>query len=346
MISREDKQTAVSLIREAVESGARKWKACEVLEINVRTCRRWERGAVEDGRKGAEKTVVRKLTPEERQEVIDVSCEKRFQDLSPHHIVPILAEEGRYIASESTFYRVLRAAAMVNHREDGRARSTAGRPAELVATGPNQVWSWDITWLKSEVRGMYYFCYMIKDIWKKDIVGWEIHEQESVELAAAMFRRLKLKKNLRGVRLHSDNGNPMKGSTMIVTLYNLGVIPSFSRPRVSDDNPYIESLFKTMKYTVGYPGVFKDLNHARTWMADFVNWYNTEHRHSAIGYVTPDQRGTGKDLETYERRNSVLEAARSRHPERWVNGMRRWERRDVIVLNPTKKKLKKTENAA
>ena len=346
MISREDRQMAVFLIREAVESGARKWKACEVMEISVRTCRRWERGDVEDRRKGAEKTVVRKLTPEERQEVIDVSCEKRFRDLSPHHIVPILAEEGRYIASESTFYRVLRVEAMVNHREDGRARSTSGKPLELVATGPNQVWSWDITWLKSEIRGLYYYCYMIKDIWKKDIVGWEIHEEESVDVAAAMFRRLKLKRNLRGVRLHSDNGNPMKGSTMIVTLYNLGVIPSFSRPRVSDDNPYIESLFKTMKYTAGYPVVFKALDHARGWMADFVNWYNTEHRHSAIGYVTPAQRGTGKDLETYERRNRVLEAARSRHPERWVNRMRRWERRDVIVLNPEKRKSTKTENAA
>jgi putative transposase len=346
MIFREEKQTAVSLILEAVGAGARKWKACEVLEISVRTCRRWERGVSEDGRKGAQKTVFRKLTPEERQEVIDVSCEKRFRDLSPHHIVPILAEEGRYIASESTFYRVLRTEAMVNHREDGRARSTVGKPRELVATGPNQVWSWDITWLKSEVRGLYYFCYMIKDIWKKDIVGWEIHEHESVEVAAAMFRRLKLKRNLRGVRLHSDNGNPMKGSTMIVTLFNLGVIPSFSRPRVSDDNPYIESLFKTMKYTAGYPGTFKGLGHARTWMADFVNWYNIEHRHSAIGYVTPSQRGTGIDIEIYDRRNLVLEAARSRHPERWVNEMRRWEREDVIVLNPEKKESKKTETAA
>lgn len=343
MISPEDRRTAVGLIREAVFSGARKWKACEVLEINVRTCRRWERDGLVDRRKGSVKTVVRKLTPEERQEVIDVSCEKRFRDLSPHHIVPILAEEGRYIASESTFYRVLRSESMVNHRENSKQRSTAGKPQELVATGPNQVWSWDITWLKSEVRGIYYYCYMIKDIWKKDIVGWEIHEEESVEVAAAMFRRLKLKRNLRGVHLHSDNGNPMKGSTMIVTLYNLGVIPSFSRPRVSDDNPYIESLFKTMKYTTGYPGVFKSLDHARGWMADFVNWYNTEHRHSAIGYVTPAQRGSGEDMKIYERRNWVVEAARSEHPERWVHGVRQWKRKDVIILNPKKEQ---SSNAA
>jgi transposase InsO family protein len=343
MISPEDRRTAVDLIREAVASGARKRKACEVVEISVRTCRRWERDGIVDRRKGSVKTVVRKLAPEERQEIIDVSCEKRFRDLSPHHIVPILAEEGRYIASESTFYRVLRSKYMVNHRENSRQCRAAGKPLELVATGPNQVWSWDITWLKSEVRGLYYYCYMIKDIWKKDIVGWEIHEEESVEVAAAMFRRLKLKRNLRGVHLHSDNGNPMKGSTMIVTLYNLGVIPSFSRPRVSDDNPYIESLFKTMKYTAGYPGVFKSLDHAREWMAGFVNWYNTEHRHSAIGYVTPAQRGSGVDLEIYKRRNQVIEAARAEHPERWVNGVRKWNRKDVIVLNPKKEQ---SSNAA
>lgn len=345
MISPEDRRRAVELIREAVASGARKWKACEVLAISVRTCRRWERDGLVDRRKGSAKTTVRKLSPEERQEILAVSCEKRFRDLSPHHIVPILAEEGRYIASESTFYRVLRSESMVKHRENSRPRQAARRPKELVATGPNQVWSWDITWLRSDVRGVYYYCYMIKDIWTKDIVGWEIHDHESAEVAAAMFRRLKLKRNLRGVRLHSDNGNPMKGSTMIVTLYTLGVIPSFSRPRVSDDNPYIESLFKTMKYTAGYPGTFKGLEHARAWMADFVNWYNTEHRHSAIGYVTPALRGSGKDVEIYERRNRVLEAARSRHPERWVNNMRKWERRNVIVLNP-EKKAKSTKDAA
>jgi transposase InsO family protein len=346
MITPEDKQTAVNLIHEAVESGARKWRACEVLEISLRTCQRWERDGIDDSRKGSAKKVLRKLSPVERQAIIDVSGEKRFRDLNPHHIVPILAEEGRYIASESTFYRVLRAASMVNHRENSRPRSSTGKPPELVATGPNQVWSWDITWLKSEVRGIYYYCYMIKDIWKKDIVGWEIHDYESVDIAAAMFRRLKTRRNLKGVHLHADNGNPMKGSTMIVTLHNLGIIPSFSRPRVSDDNPFIESLFKTIKYVAGYPGNFRGLDHARSWMADFVNWYNTEHRHSAIGYITPAQRGTGKDLEIFECRNSVLETARSQFPERWVNGIRRWENRDVVVLNPDKKLSKKTENAA
>jgi transposase InsO family protein len=271
MISLADKQETISLIFEAIENGARKIKACEVMEISIRTFQRWTLDCNADLRKGSLKRVIRKLTPAEEKELIDIACSHRFKDLNPHEIVPILAEEGRYIASESSFYRYLRAHGLLHHRGNSKPKSSTGKPPELVATGPNQVWSWDITWLKSEVDGLFYYTYMIKDIWKKNIVGWEIHEYESVDIASAMFERLKLRHNLKGVRLHSDNGNPMKGSTMIITLHNLGVVPSFSRPRVSNDNPYIESLFKTMKYTAGYPGRFKSLGHAREWTADFVN---------------------------------------------------------------------------
>ena len=172
-------------------------------------------------------------------------------------------------------------------------------------------------------------------------VGWEIHEYESVDIASDMFKRLKTKYNVKGVRLHSDNGNPMRGATMIITLHSLGVIPSFSRPRVSNDNPFIESLFSTMKYTAGYPGRFKSLQHSREWMSEFVNWYNTKHRHSAIGYVTPEQRGSGVDLEIFKKRNEVIEAARKKHPERWVKKIRKWENVDIVLLNPD---VKQDEN--
>ena len=338
MISLDDKCTALELIREAVTSGARKSKACEVVEISLRTFQRWGKDCSQDKRQIASKRVYRKLSPEERKEVRDVSCSDRFKDLTPHEIVPILSEEGRYIASESTFYRILREAALLNHRGNSRPKSKTGKPPELKATGPNQVWSWDITWLRSEVEGLFYYCYMIKDIWKKNIVGWEIHEYESVDIAKEMFMRLKMKYNMKGIHLHSDNGNPMKGATMIITLHNLGVIPSFSRPRVSTDNPFIESLFSTMKYTAGYPGRFKSLTHAREWMSEFVNWYNTKHRHSAIGYVTPEQRGTGIDLEIFQKRNAVIEKAREKHPERWGKKIRKWENLDVVLLNPVIKK--------
>ena len=133
---------------------------------------------------------------------------------------------------------------------------------------------------------------------------------------------------------------------MIITLHNLGVIPSFSRPHVSSDNPFIESLFSTMKYTAGYPGRFKSLYHAREWMSEFVNWYNTKHRHSAIGYVTPEQRGSGIDLEIFTKRNIVIEEARKKHPERWANNVKKWKNLDVVILNPDLKKDKNFGKAA
>jgi transposase InsO family protein len=346
MIPASNKKSTIPLISEAVASGARKSEACRTLDISPRTLARWENGSIGDTRKGAVKRVFRKLTQQEYQEILDVACESRFKDLTPHEIVPVLAEEGRYIASESIFYRVLRRERLLNHRSSRRPKSGCGKPPELLATGPNQVWSWDITWLKSEVRGLFYYCYMIKDIWKKNIVGWEIHDHESDELAADMFKRLKTKYNLDGVRLHSDNGNPMKGATMLVTLHGLGVIPSFSRPRISNDNPFIESLFSTMKYMAGYPSVFKSLGHAREWMAGFVDWYNTVHRHSAIGFVTPQQRDTGEDIEIFRKRNKTIFQARMRCPERWVGRVREWKNLDVVVLNPDKKMRENTANVA
>jgi putative transposase len=151
MICFKEKTEALELIDQAVADGARKSKACEVLEVSLRSCQRWEKDRSPDKRKGAIKHVPRKLSPEERQQVVDISCHERFKDLTPHEIVPVLAEEGRYIASESTFYRILREMAMVNHRRNSRQKSKRGKPPELKATGPNQVWSWDITWLRSDV---------------------------------------------------------------------------------------------------------------------------------------------------------------------------------------------------
>lgn len=344
MISLEEKCRALGLIREAMASGARKKSACETLSISIRALQRWDRACSRDGRKGAGKSVPRKLSEEERQEVKDTACAPRFKDLTPYEIVALLAENGSYIASERTFYRILKADGLLHHRGDGKPAVRLAEPWELAATGPNQIWSWDITWLRTDVRGLFYYTYMITDIWTKDIVGWEIHDREDDVLAAALFNRLRLKHDMKGIYLRSDNGNPMKGATMLMTLYNLGVIPSYSRPRVSNDNPFIESLFKTLKYTAGYPGHFKDLEHARTWMADFVSWYNTEHRHSSIGYVTPLQRRRGDFKEIFYRRNEALARAKEKHPERWVNRQRVWGCNDVVYLNPgkeTKEKLLK-----
>jgi len=342
LIPLEDKMQTIELINEAMNNGAGKDKACAVLDISLRSFQRWEKERSSDKRKGSLKSVPRKLSETEKQKVIDTACDKQFKDLTPYEIVAILAEQGIYIASERTFYRILNMANMLHHRGNCKPCRKTGKPDELKATGPGQVWCWDITFLKTPVHGLYYYCYMIKDIWTKEIVGWEIHETEDVEIASVLFRRLQNKYKLRGIKLHSDNGNPMKGATMIVTLHALGVIPSFSRPRVSNDNPYIESLFKTLKYTAGYPGHFKDLEHARVWMAEFVNWYNTEHRHSAIGFVTPTQRRSGEYKEIIKARNKTMDQARLLNPERWGKKVRIWNATEVIFLNPneeTKERL-------
>lgn len=332
----------IDLINEATENGACKDKACALLDISLRSLQRWEKDRSSDKRKGAMKRVPRKLPEVEQQKVINIACDKQFKDLTPYEIVAILAEQGQYIASERTFYRILNMENMLHHRGNVKPCRKTGKPDELKATGPDQVWCWDITFLKTQVYGLYYYCYMIKDIWTKEIVGWEIHETEDVGIASTLFRKLRNRYKLRGIKLHSDNGNPMKGATMIMTLYNLGVIPSFSRPRVSNDNPYIESLFKTLKYSAGYPGQFRDLDHARVWMADFVNWYNTKHRHSTIGFVTPAQRRSGEYKEIISTRNKTMEQARLLNPERWGKKIRVWEATEEIFLNPnadTREKL-------
>ena len=245
-----------------------------------------------------------------------------------------------YLASESTFYRVLDEEDALKHREPSRPRSVA-RPREHVATGPCQVWSWDITYLRSAVRGAFYYLYLIEDIWSRKIVGWAVHEEESMDLSAYLIDETakRLGCDQSGLVLHSDNGGPMKGSTMLSTLKHLGIVESFSRPHVSDDNPYSEALFRTLKYRPTYPsGAFASIEAARQWVEDFVVWYNTEHLHSAIGFVTPEDRHTGKDEALLAKRRRIYEAARKRNPERWSGNTRSWQRVEVVKLNPEKEK--------
>jgi putative transposase len=335
LIPKEDRYVAVELVKEAVENRARLFKACEVLKISTATFYRWKNGRSADNRKGAAKRVVRKLTEAERQNIIEVACEDRFKDKTPYEIVAILLDEGIYLASVSTFYRILREVGLIHHRGNSRPGHKHSRPEELKATGPDQVYSWDITWLPTHVRGLFLFAYMIIDVWSRKIVCWEIHTRESVEIAEVMFKRLSREKELENVRLHSDNGSPMKGSMLLVTLHQLGVLPSFSRPRVSNDNPFIESFFKTVKFTPGYPGRFKDIKHARAWMANFVDWYNTEHRHSGIGYITPEQRHNGQVKKIMRFRNKVMDEACATYPERFSVEPVRWSEYPVVYLNPS-----------
>ncbi len=205
------------------------------------------------------------------------------------------------------------------------------------ATAPNQVWSWDITWLPTTVRGAYLYLYLFMDVWSRRIVGWRIAERESADVAAALITQSCCEGNIdpRGLVLHSDNGAPMRGSTMISTLQWLGVVPSFSRPHVSDDNPYSEALFRTLKHTPAYPPLpFADLASANRWVARFIDWYNGTHRHSAIRYVTPDERHHGRERRVLANRNELYEHARRANPERWSGSTRNWLPVGSVVLNP------------
>lgn len=314
------------------------FRACEVLEISTRTYARWKNGRAVDARKGAPKKVTRKLSEAERDEIVSTACSDQYCDQTPYEIVVDLLEQSKYLASVSTFYRVLRERGLVHHRRKSKAPRNSSRPPELLATGPNQVWSWDITYIRTSVAGIYLYAYMIIDVWSRKIVGWEIHEHESPELASGLFLRLSSSVDLKGLRLHSDNGNAMKAATMLMTFYRLGVMPSFSRPRVSDDNPYSESLFKTMKYHVEYPRFFTDIGTARAWVADFVHWYNTRHRHSAIGYVTPQSRHEGSDIALFATRNKTIDEARTLHPERWGKTIAIHGADGCVYLNPSPEK--------
>lgn len=176
--------------------------------------------------------------------------------------------------------------------------NTGKKPRALVATGPNQVYTWDITYLPTQVKGVFLYLYLVMDIYSRKIVGWQVHEEERSALAADLMTDICEREGIRRdqVTLHSDNGSPMKGATMLATLQQLVIMPSFSRPSVSNDNPYSESLFRTLKYRPNYPGKpFADVRSARSWVEGFIGWYNHEHRHSAIKFVTPAQRHCGED---------------------------------------------------
>jgi transposase InsO family protein len=308
---------------------------CDALGIHPRTYARWKADPV-DRRKGSRKQNNRALTEKERLQIIEVCTSDRFKDITPGEIVAILAEEGIYLASERTFYRVLKDAGMLHHRTNSRPSRRPYQPPELKATGPDQVYTWDITWLPSYVSGIFWFCYAVIDVWNREIIGWTIQGSESEEHARRLFESISQRRNLKGVWVHSDNGNPMRGATFSVWLATLGMFLSHSRPLVKNDNPYIESFFRTLKYHAAYPGRFRNMDEARTWMGDFIDWYNTTHRHSGLGYITPEQRRLGEDIKLFERRNETLQKAFDRHPERFPkSGPKQWKSRRVVYLNPS-----------
>jgi putative transposase len=333
----------IEMLDEAAASGARYGEACRVVGLAPTTVARWRSDSDrQDGRKGPSTPPPNALSAEERAEVVAVMNAPENSSRSPATLVPHLASLGLYFASESTFYRIARTLKLLTAR--GRARRrTHRRPREAVAKGPNQVWSWDITFLPTTVRGRFFKLYLVIDVWSRMIVAAAVHEVEDDALAALMIESACREQGIRPdqLLLHSDNGGAMKGSTMLAKLQQLGVMASFSRPRVSDDNPFAEALMRTVKYCPAYPdGPFADLASARSWVASFVAWYNEEHLHSGIGFVTPSHRHHGLDVAILQHRHAVYLRARTRHPERWTGKTRSWERPDTVILNPSQTSTK------
>jgi len=340
MISTPDRQRAIELITEAHHAGARCHRACQEMGLTVRTVQRWTTdGTVRaDGRPLASRPAPRhQLTPDERTQVLAACHTPAHASLPPSQIVPRLADQGQYLASESTFYRLLRAADAQHHRGRSRAPQHIRPPVTHAADQPGQVWSWDITWLPGPVKGLFFYLYLILDLYSRKIVGWEVFEQESGEHAATVVHRAVVAEGrlLQPLVLHADNGSPMKGATLRATLERLGITASYSRPRVSNDNPFSEALFRTCKYRPTYPDQgFATLEAARTWVLAFVRWYNDEHRHSGIRFVTPSARHAGQDAALLAARHRVYEQAQRRHPARWSRQTRNWTPIGTVWLNP------------
>ena len=342
MTSLPERDQVMAMVAEAVKAGARQERACEVISLSERTLQRWrndQAAGAGDRRPARIQTPKNRLDELERRRVLAIANSSEFGHLSPSQIVPRLADQGEYVASESTFYRVLEAANQLTHRGAEKPATPRYQPRALAATAPGQLLSWDITYLPTPVMGIYFYLYLFMDIYSRKIVGWQVYETESSDLASEVMRDICERENIapQQVVLHSDNGSPMKGATMLATLQALGVMPSFSRPAVSNDNPYSESLFKTLKYRPAYPRrPFENLMAARQWVGTFVHWYNEEHRHSAIHFVTPAQRHAGLDGALLCKRVAVYEAAKTRHPERWSGATRNWEPITIVHLNPAK----------
>ena len=341
----------VGLIQQAKKSGARLRRACEEAGLSLRTYRRWFcAGEIQvDQRPQAPRPVpANKLDEQETLCILSVCNEPQYAKMPPSQLVPTLLDKAVYLASEASFYRILKAHGQLHHRGRSKAPKKTGKPTSHTALGPNRLWSWDITYLASRVKGQFYYLYLFEDIFSRKIVGYEVHDRECGELAAELVQRCMLREQCFNVPLvlHSDNGAPMKAQTMKAKLEELGVLSSYSRPRVSNDNPYSEALFRTLKYRPEWPSSgFAGLDDARNWVHNFVNWYNEEHKHSKINFVTPSQRHAGKDDEILSKRKMVLEAARKLKPLRWSKGVRNCEPIGSVSLNPDDVKIEKVKAA-
>lgn len=350
LTSSRDRKRAVELVCEAHSSGAR-YKACtQELGISLRSFERWRKGGEEtkDKRCNPRDAPANALSDEERQGILDICNTREFSSLPPTQIVPALADKGIYLASESSFYRVLRKAKQLRHRS--RSRHPKKRHAPIgCATGPGEIWVTDISWLAGPVVGVFYYLYFVMDLFSRKIVGYEVYESQSSENLAKVVHRATLKEGSKAPKiLHQDNGSPMKGTALLGLCHSLGILPSYSRPGVSDDNPHIEALFRTTKYWPGYPyGGFATIDEARSWIYKFVIYYNNHHRHSSLKFITPHEMSTGEAAAILSARKSLYESAKAKRPDRWISGaIRDWTTTAETWITPPSSEQTERRNTA
>ena len=338
----ENRNKAIEFLKAGTDAGLPLKVVADLLGVCGRTLRRWRldisgQGFSLDRRKGAARQVAHKFTAQERQKVIDTINDSRFSDLPPAQIVAILAEEQQYVGSEMTIYRIMREEGLLNHR--GRARQPREpRPVPMLeAKGIHQVLAWDITLVPGPVKGQYYYVYMVMDVWSRRILGTEVQDVECSKLASEFFDRVCRDEGITSdaaAVLHSDNGAPMRSFKLAAKMRELGILLSFSRPGVSNDNAYAESLFRTMKYHQSYPlRRFRSLDTVRCWIEVFVEWYNGEHRHSGIKYVTPNQRHFGEADAICAIRQQTYSKAHQENPHRWSRPPRCWKQPEIVKFN-------------
>jgi len=346
-----ERNNILNLYKETVADQARPHKVCEVLGVHPRTIKRWLSEAnAADRRTGANRPPSKlALSSDEKVRIIEVCCSPEFSSLPPAQIVAILAERGEYIGSASSIYRVLKAFKMNKHR--GRARAAVKRQSTThIADKINQVWVWDITWIPSAMRGEFYKLHIIMDLFSRKIIAWEITAEENAENSKALLQKAYLNEQIalsshRPV-LHGDNGKPLKNASLLALMQHLGVQPSYSRPRVSNDNAHAEAFFRTLKYAPSFDAKgFENIESARLWAQKFINWYNNRHRHSALNFVTPQQKHTGEDVAALQKRKQTYNNARKNRPERWIqNKTQNCKPVTATTLNPMD--LRKLEKLA
>jgi putative transposase len=293
--------------------------ACRALGASVATIYR-RRRPPEPKRPKPRPTPARALTGPERQEVLDVLHSERFVDVSPEEAWATLLDEGTYLCSPRTMYRILAA----HHGGVRERRNQLTHPAyakpELLATRPNELWSWDVSKLKGPAKWTWFYLYVILDVFSRYAVGWTVQYRENAQLAKALIEQAACQQQIipKILTLHADRGSPMRSKPLAFLLADLGITKTHSRPYTSSDNPYSESNFKTLKYRPEFPERFDDIEHARAHCRQFFHWYNHEHRHSGIGLMTPAAIHHGEAPALHAARRRVLDVAYERHPERFV----------------------------